>query len=92
MSSLISWGVSENHIQNTNITNFRNVVVLKKSPGRAVGKATGYGLDDRRVGVRVTVGVKNFHFSISSRPALRLTQPPIQWVPADVPRGKAIGA
>jgi hypothetical protein len=25
--------------------------------------------------------VNNFHFSISSRPALRTTQPPIQWVP-----------
>jgi hypothetical protein len=26
-------------------------------------------------------GGKNFHFSIMSRPALRPTQPPIQWVP-----------
>jgi hypothetical protein len=30
--------------------------------------------------VRVPVGSKNFHFSISSRPALGFTQPPIKWV------------
>jgi hypothetical protein len=35
-----------------------------------VGIATGYGLDDRGVGVRVPVGVKDFLFSTSSRPAL----------------------
>jgi hypothetical protein len=37
-----------------------------------VSIATSYGLDDRRV------GVKNFLFSTSSRPALGFTQPPIQ--------------
>jgi hypothetical protein len=26
-------------------------------------------------------GVKNFYSSMSSRPALRFTQPPIQWIP-----------
>jgi hypothetical protein len=31
--------------------------------------------------------VKNFHFSISSRPALGSTQPPIQWVPGALSRG-----
>jgi hypothetical protein len=29
-------------------------------------------------------GVKNFHFSISSRPALGSAQPPIKWVPGAV--------
>jgi hypothetical protein len=48
---------------------------------KLVGIATGYGLDGRGVGVRVPVGVKNFLFSVSSRPALRFIQPPIQWVP-----------
>jgi hypothetical protein len=47
----------------------------------AVGIATGYWLDDRGVGVRVPVGVKNFYFSMSSRPALGPTKPPIEWVP-----------
>jgi hypothetical protein len=34
--------------------------------------------------------VKNFHFSMSSRPVLGTTQPPIQWVPGPLsPRDKA---
>jgi hypothetical protein len=45
-----------------------------------VGIATGYGLDDRGVGVRVPEWVKNFLFSTSSRPALGSIQPHIQWV------------
>jgi hypothetical protein len=45
-----------------------------------VGIATGYGLDDERVGVRIPVGGKNFYFSMSSIPALGPTQPFIQWV------------
>jgi hypothetical protein len=37
--------------------------------------------------------VKKFLFSTSSRPALRSTQPPIQWVPGALPQGgKAAGA
>jgi hypothetical protein len=43
------------------------------------GIATVYGLDDRGVGVRVTVGSRIF--STSSRPARGPIQPPIQWVP-----------
>jgi hypothetical protein len=35
--------------------------------------------------------INNFHFSISSRPALRSTQPPIQWVPGVFPGSKAAG-
>jgi hypothetical protein len=44
-----------------------------------VGIATGYGLDDRGVRVRVPVGSRIF--SRSSRPALWCTQSPVQWVP-----------
>jgi hypothetical protein len=46
-----------------------------------VGLATDYGLEERGVGVRVVVKVKNFLSSTSSRPALGSTQTPIQWVP-----------
>jgi hypothetical protein len=45
-----------------------------------VGIATGYGLDDRRVGSSTPGRVKNFLFSTSSRPALGSTHPRIQWV------------
>jgi hypothetical protein len=43
----------------------------------AVGIATGYWLDDRGVGVRITVGSRIFPFSKSSRPVLGPIQPPI---------------
>jgi hypothetical protein len=58
-----------------------------ESRDSSVGIATGYGLDDQRVGIRVPRGGKNFHFSISSRPALGATQPPIQWVPGALSPG-----
>jgi hypothetical protein len=47
----------------------------------AVGISTGYGLDDRRVGVRVPVGSRIF--SKSFRPALGS----IQWVPGALSLG-----
>jgi hypothetical protein len=46
-----------------------------------VGMATGYGLNDRWVGVRVLVWSRIFLFSTSSKPALVSTQPFIQCVP-----------
>jgi hypothetical protein len=46
-----------------------------------------YGFDDRGVRVGVPVGVKNFLFSRSSRPALRSPQSPIQWVPGSLSPG-----
>jgi hypothetical protein len=51
----------------------------------AVGIATGYGLDDRGIGVRVLVGSRIF--SKSSRQALGSTEPPIQWVPGTLSLG-----
>jgi hypothetical protein len=53
----------------------------------AVGIATGYGLDDQGVGVPSPGESKNFHFSMSSLPALGPTQPPIQLVPGLFTRG-----
>jgi hypothetical protein len=43
----------------------------------AVIVATSCGLDVRWVEVRVLVGLRIFHFSILSRPALVSTQPPM---------------
>jgi hypothetical protein len=43
----------------------------------SVGIATGYGLDDRCSGFRFPAGAWEL-FSTASRPALGLTQPPIQ--------------
>jgi hypothetical protein len=51
-----------------------------KSRGRSVGTATGHGLDDRGPEFEFVKG-KDFFFSMSSRPALGRTQPPIQSVP-----------
>jgi hypothetical protein len=46
----------------------------------SVGIATGYGLDNQGGGSSIPVRVNNFHFSVSSRPALGSTQPAIKWV------------
>jgi hypothetical protein len=51
-----------------------------KSRDSSVSIVTGYRLDDQGVGVPSPGGGKNFHFSMSSRPAPGSTQPPIQWV------------
>jgi hypothetical protein len=61
------------------VTDLKGIITLfyTKSRDSAVGMATGYGLDDRGVEVPSPSRVKNFHFSISSRPALGSTQPPI---------------
>jgi hypothetical protein len=53
----------------------------QRSRDSSIGIATGYGLDDQGGGSSSPGGVKNFHFFISSRPALGSTQPPIKWVP-----------
>jgi hypothetical protein len=49
-----------------------------KSRDSAVSIATGYGLDDRGVGVRVPVRSRIF---TSPRRPDRPTQPPFRWVP-----------
>jgi hypothetical protein len=52
---------------------------VRRRLSSAVGTATGYQLDDRAVGVELPL--RSFLFSVSSRPALGTTQPPLQWVP-----------
>jgi hypothetical protein len=51
----------------------------------SVGIAPGYGLDDRGFESRQWLGI--FLFTTMSRPALRPTQPPIQWVPRAISLG-----
>jgi hypothetical protein len=46
-------------------------------PGSSVGIATGYGLDGPGIESRW-----GRDFSHTSRPVLRPTKPPVQWVPA----------
>jgi hypothetical protein len=58
-----------------------------RSRDSVVGIATGYGLDDRGVGVRVPGRIKDFLFCTSSRPSVGPTQPPIQWVPGALSPG-----
>jgi hypothetical protein len=55
----------------------------------SVGKSTGY-----RVGGRNSIAARlNILYSAPSRPALKPTQPPIQWVPGEIyPGDKAAGA
>jgi hypothetical protein len=61
--------------------------------GSSVGTVTSYLLEHRGIGVRVPGRLKNFHFSISSRPALGPTRPPIQRVDGlSFLRGKAAWA
>jgi hypothetical protein len=45
------------------------------------GRLRGWGSSPGRV--------KNYYFSMSSRPALGSTQPPIQWVPGALSRGES---
>jgi hypothetical protein len=47
------------------------------SRGSSVSIECGYGLDDRVIEIRKRI----FPLASVSRPALGLTQPPVQWVP-----------
>jgi hypothetical protein len=57
------------------------IYVLFRSRGSSVSMVSGYGLDDRMIGVRTRQGQRIFPLTSVSRPALRPTQPPVQWVP-----------
>jgi hypothetical protein len=58
---------------------------MKTEPGQFNGTSLGYGLDDR--GFESHQGLGIFLFTTASRPALGLTQSPIEWVPGVVSLG-----
>jgi hypothetical protein len=78
-------------LQNTKspdvLSYYIHLYLTDRSRDSSVGIATGYGLDDRGVGVKRPCKVKNFLFSTSPRPALGCTQPPSQWVPGALSPG-----
>jgi hypothetical protein len=60
------------------------IVCLGNSEGSRVSSGSivsDYGLDDRAIGVRTPAGQRIFPLTSVSRPALRPTQPPVQWIP-----------
>jgi hypothetical protein len=62
--------------------NFRVCSEFIYEPGSSVSIVSGYGLDDRAIGVRSLAEEKGFFPLTSvSRPSLGPTQPPVQWVP-----------
>jgi hypothetical protein len=70
-----------------NDKNIRRKIYQYKSRDSSVGRALGYGLDDRHSRVRVSAGAGNFSFTTASRAALEPTQSPIQWVPGALSLG-----
>jgi hypothetical protein len=53
---------------------------IQRSRGSSVSTMSDYRLDDWMIGVQSLAEVKDFSLASVSRPALRPTQPPIQWV------------
>jgi hypothetical protein len=58
-----------------------NDYITLRSRDSVVSIATGYGLDNQRGWSSSPRRVKNFLFSMLSRPAPGPSEPPIQWVP-----------
>jgi hypothetical protein len=54
---------------------------LQCKPVSSVSTVSGYGPDDRAIGVRSRQRQEIFPLASASRPVLRPTQPPVQWAP-----------
>jgi hypothetical protein len=57
--------------------------------GSSVSVVSDYGLDDRAIGVRSSVGAKDFSSNLCVQTVLRPTQPPVQWVPGVLSPGQS---
>ena len=65
-------------------TYFHRLYKLRQGQDSSVGIATRYGLDGPGIESR-----RGEDYPHPSRPALRFTQPPIQWIPGSFPSVKA---
>jgi hypothetical protein len=66
---------------------FIHVYYFHEEPGSSVSILSGYGLDDRAIGVRSPAGAKDFYSNLWP------TQPPVRWVPGVLSPGhSAAGA
>jgi hypothetical protein len=63
------------------VLDFIILIILDREPGSSVSIVSAYRLDDRAIGVDPRLGQRIFPLTSVSRPALRPTQPPVQWVP-----------
>jgi hypothetical protein len=82
---LIVW--SQYRYQETCFPKYIFYLVPIRSRGSSVSIVSGYGLDDRAIGVQSSVEAKIFPVASVSRPALGPTQPPVQWGSGSFPRG-----
>jgi hypothetical protein len=76
-------------IVNLGLDSFICTLIYYRSRGSSVSIVFDYGLDDRAIGVWSRQGQRIFPLTSVCRPALRPTQPPVQWVPGSFSRGKA---
>jgi hypothetical protein len=83
-----SWSPNKVKFPDTKFDSLRSVLILSSYPGLNRSRYSDWLRAGRPRGRRSSLGgVKNFHFSVSSRPALGPTQPPIQWTPGALSLG-----